>query len=44
MEEEPITYEAVTNRLKNVKLEDYTKEDTRRQIYSLWYRRRIEYT
>ena len=43
-EQQPITYKEVIDRLKNTKLEDYTKEDTGERYIVFRYRRRTEYT
>lgn len=43
-EQQPITYKEVIDRLKNIKLEDYTKEDTVERYIVFRYRRRTEHT
>lgn len=39
-EQQPITYKEVIDRLKDKKLEDYTKEDTGERYIVFRYRRR----
>ena len=43
-EQQPITYKEVIDRLKNIKLEDYTKEDTGERYIVFRHRKRIEHT
>lgn len=43
-EQQPITYKEVIDKLKDKKLEDYTKEDTGERYIVFRYRRRTEHT